>query len=56
MLNPNTAIWVVVGALCGLPMLAFLAGLFLGTAFAKGWFTFRVDPAKAPRLRIGRNG
>ena len=53
MSNPSTAIWWLVGIVCLWPLITFGLGIFLAVAFQRGWFTFKVDPSKAPRLKIG---
>ena len=50
MSNPNTAVLWLLGVVCALPLIAFMAGVFLASAFHKGWIVFKVDRSKAPRL------
>ena len=56
MSNPNLAIrWLIAAACCWPSPTAVLVGILLANAFHRGWFKFKIDPTKAPKLNWRRN-
>ena len=56
MSNPNTAVlWLIAALLCWPSPLAVVLTVIIVNAFHRGWISFKIDPTKAPRLRIDRN-
>lgn len=56
MLNPNNALkWLILLACCWPSPVAVLGGILLANAFHRGWFNFRIDRSKAPKLNWRRN-
>jgi hypothetical protein len=50
MSNPNSAIWWAVGIVCLWPLITFVLGILVATAFQRGWLRSPIDPSRAPRL------
>lgn len=56
MSNPDNALrWLLLAACCWPSPFAVLGGILLASAFQRGWFNFRIDRTKAPRLNWRRN-
>jgi hypothetical protein len=56
MSNPSLALrWLIAAACCWPSPAAILFGVFIANAFHRGWWIFKIDRTKAPRLNVGRN-
>jgi hypothetical protein len=56
MSNPSIAIrWLIAAACCWPSPVAVLVGILLANAFQRGWFNFKIDRTKAPKLNWWRN-
>jgi hypothetical protein len=49
MSNPNNGLWWLAALVCIWPLITFLLGILLATAFQRGWIHIRL-PEKGPRI------
>jgi len=48
--NPNNGLYWLAALACCWPVLCFLAGVLVASAFQRGWWIFKIDHTRAPRL------